>query len=207
MKVNIFVFSVKWIEGYTYYTDIKANKRPSGVLCLLCSLVLLLKDLPTIVCLVRASWLLCTSNSSSRPEGSVCLSLKKSTSACGFFQSTWIETSVWPRTRISSIAETSGKDTGLGGTGCTDMMESRHSSKIKNMCPALPSHVFKLGSDFPAPRKLIFPGSGPSRNFLFGSLEIIITKWHSIISFICPLEKKITHFRGVCLIRWIILSI
>lgn len=63
-----------------------------------------------MVCLVRASWLLCTLSSSACPAGSVCLSLKKSTSVCGFFQSTWMETSVWPRTWISSIAETSGKD-------------------------------------------------------------------------------------------------
>lgn len=83
----------------------------------------LLQYLPTRVCLVRASWLLCTFSSSSCPAGSVCVSLKWSTSVGGFFQSTWIETSVWPRTRISSIAETSGRDTSVGqqgGTGSTD---------------------------------------------------------------------------------------
>lgn len=64
---------------------------------------------PTIVCLVRASWLICMFCSSSCPSGSVCLSLKWSTSAGGFFHSTWIETSVCPRTWISSTAETSGR--------------------------------------------------------------------------------------------------
>lgn len=132
------------------------------------NMLFLLQDLPTIVCLVRASWLICMLSSSSCPSGSVCLSLKWSTSAGGFFQSTWIETSVWPRTRISSIAETSGKDTSVGQQGGTDISLKNGEACITAtviICPALLPHVLEQDRESLQPRYVTFLGWRPSRNF------------------------------------------
>lgn len=71
-----------------------------------------LVDRPMMVCLVRASWLFMTFCSFSCPSWSEWVSLKWSRSAAGFFQSTSIESSVWPSTRIPSTPDTSGRRVG-----------------------------------------------------------------------------------------------
>ncbi len=71
-------------------------------------------DWPTMVCLVLASWLITTFSCPPWPSGLAWVNLKKSTATAGFFQSTWIESSVWPSTLIPSIPETSEEKTRLG---------------------------------------------------------------------------------------------
>jgi len=79
--------------------------------CLCYTCVYNVTTLPTMVCLVRASWLCCTSCWPSCPRGSVCVSLKWSTAAApgppGFCQTTSRESSVWPVTRMPSIPDAS----------------------------------------------------------------------------------------------------
>jgi len=64
-------------------------------------------DWPTMVCMVLASWLMATFSSPPWPSGLEWVNLKWSTAIAGFFQSTWMESSVWPTTFIPSIPETS----------------------------------------------------------------------------------------------------
>ncbi len=71
-------------------------------------------DWPTMVCLVLASWLIATFSCLPWPSGLAWVNLKKSTAIVGFFQFTWIESSVWSNTSIPSIPETSGEKTRLG---------------------------------------------------------------------------------------------
>ena len=91
-----------WRDLVVGKTQVSAHGRPSVWKCAAQN------HSPLRVCLVRASWLCCTLCWPWTPWGSVAVSLKWSTTtAAGFCHSTEMESSDWPVTRMSSIADTS----------------------------------------------------------------------------------------------------